>query len=175
MWTDSNAQRTRATLATVSITLVGFVLLSFVSFLEHTRSLRPSTLLTVYLGLSALLDVARARTLFFIPLDQEVARVNLACFCVKLLILLLEMIEKRRFLLPHHYTASPEATSGIYNRALFVWLHSLFFKGFRTILTVDILTPLDDDILSASEPSKLVERWNKGSQRVYDIMIYSQY
>lgn len=59
---------------------------------------------------------------------------------------------------------SPEATSGVLNRALFIWLNNVFRRSFRTLLTVDILTPLDADLLAASEPSALEERWQRANK-----------
>jgi ATP-binding cassette, subfamily C (CFTR/MRP), member 1 len=122
---------------------------------------RPSTLLCVYLGISTLLDVARARTLFFVPGSQTVARVFLVSLVIKVLIFTLEVTEKRRLLQGKWQGASPEDESGIINRALFLWLNKTFVRGFRTLLTVDMLTPLDSDLLSASKPLKLMKRWEQ--------------
>ncbi|KAM3436532.1 hypothetical protein MY4824_004307 [Beauveria thailandica] len=46
----------------LSVTLVTSRFFLYLSYLEHTPSVRPSTLLTLYLGLSTLLDLARVRT-----------------------------------------------------------------------------------------------------------------
>jgi ATP-binding cassette subfamily C (CFTR/MRP) protein 1 len=153
---------TRLTLWCHASTIVVYGILLSVSYLEHTCSVRPSTLLSVYLGTSILLDAARVRTLFFISGNEVVARLFLAGFSVKILIFVLEVSEKRRFLRSKWQDASPEETSGAINRALFIWLNHLFLQGFRTLLTVDALTPLDSDLLEASKPSALVKRWEEG-------------
>lgn len=153
--------KTRLTLACHALTIVGYGILLAVSYLEHLRSVRPSTLLSVYLGTSILLDTPRIRTLFFIPDSQTIARLFLAGFLVKILIFALEVSEKRRLLRPKWQDASPEATSGVINRALFIWLNNVILRGFQTMLTVDTLTPLDADLLDASRPSKLMERWEQ--------------
>ena len=131
------------------------------SFLEHLRSVRPSSLLCVYLGVSTVLDIARVRTLFFLPDSQTVAAVFLASFCVKILVFTLEVTEKRHLLLPGWQDESPEATSGVINRAMFIWVNNVFFRGFKTMLTVNTLTPLDAELLAASRPATLIERWEK--------------
>ncbi|KAK2865449.1 hypothetical protein FQN49_003561 [Arthroderma sp. PD_2] len=122
------APKTRLTLVCVALTIAGYCVLAAVSYLEHIRSVRPSTLLVVYLGLSILLDLARTRTLFFIQGSRIVALVFLSSFVVKVLSFVLEVTEKRRF---------------------------------GTLLTVNTLTPLDDELLSASEPSDLLEKWEQ--------------
>ncbi|KFG85665.1 ABC transporter [Metarhizium anisopliae] len=161
LWASSAAPSTKTTLATVSLTIAGFILFANLSYLEHTRSLRPSTLVTIYLGISILLDLARVRTLFFIPGSQSVAKVNLASFCVKLIIFALELTEKRRLLLPAWQDASPEAVGSVYNRVLFWWLNSLFMKGFRNLISINSLPALDTELLETANPTELVEKWNR--------------
>lgn len=107
--------------------------------------------------------MASARTVFFIPGYHIVAPIHLASYFVKLVLLALETTEKRRLLMLQWRNTSPEATASFYSRVLFVWLNNLFLKGYKTLLTVDTLTPLDQDILDASRPTKLEERWGKGS------------
>lgn len=165
LWASSAAPSTKTTLATVSLTIAGFILFANLSYLEHTRSLRPSTLVTIYLGISILLDLARVRTLFFIPGSQSVAKVNLASFCVKLIIFALELTEKRRLLLPAWQDASPEAVGSVYNRVLFWWLNSLFMKGFRNLISINSLPALDTELLETANPTELVEKWNRGASR----------
>lgn len=154
--------KTRLTLLCHALTIIVYGLLLSVSYLEHLRSVRPSTLLSVYIGTSILLDAARVRTLFFIPENEIIAGLFLAGFTVKILIFIFEVSEKRRLLRSKWQDASPEETSGAINRALFIWLNHIFLQGFRTLLTVDALTPLDSDLLEASKPSKLVKRWEEG-------------
>ncbi|OBT64152.1 hypothetical protein VE03_06254 [Pseudogymnoascus sp. 23342-1-I1] len=165
--------RTRLTLWCYASTIVVYGILLSVSYLEHLRSVRPSTLLSVYLGTSILLDTARARTLFFIPENETVARLFLAGFTDKILIFILEVSEKRRLLRPKWQDASPEETSGAINRALFLWLNHIFLQGFRTLLTVDALTPLDSDLLEASKPSKLVKRWEEADKSSDNALLWT--
>ncbi|OAA75466.1 ABC transporter, transmembrane region, type 1 [Akanthomyces lecanii RCEF 1005] len=162
-----------STLAALSVTLVTSLFFLYLSYLEHTRSVRPSTLLTLYLGLSTLLDLARVRTLFYLQSADDLAAVFLAGFCVKVVIFALELYEKRRLLRPKWQDSAPEATSSTYARALFIWLNSLMMKGFRASLTVDTLTPIDNDLLKASEPSSLLDRWNK-ARLAYSAFTLSQ-
>jgi len=154
---------TKATVATAAIVASGFTLLSYVSVLEHERSVRPSTYLNLFLGLSTLLDIARVRTLFGLPSNDVVAYLYLASFCVKVLILSLEAIEKRSLLKQEWQGKAPEEVSGIYNRSLFLWLNKLISRGYRSVLTMDKLLPIDEELLSASRTTAVEERWVRGT------------
>ena len=162
IWARSGAPVTAATLPTVGLTTGGFVILMLVSYWQHTHSERPSTPLTVYMGLSLLLDLARARTLFHIVGSRVPAWLFLTNYCLKLIIFMLELVEKRRLLEPGWGCVSTEATSNVYSRSLFIWLNPLFIKGFRGCLHLPNLPSIDPAILSASKPVTLMERWNSG-------------
>lgn len=161
-WVRSGAPTTAATLPTGGLTIGGFVVLMLVSYWQHMRSERPSTSLTVYMGLSLLLDLARARTLFYIAGSRVPAWLFLASHCFKIVIFVLELVQKSRLLKPGRGYTSNEATSNVYSRSLFIWLNPLFIKGFRNPLDLPSLPPIDPAILSASKPLTLVERWDSG-------------
>lgn len=161
-WSKPNVARTQATLATTALSLAAFIPFMWLSHWEHRRSLRPSTLLTVYLGLSTLFDLARVRTLFFFPAGSNIAFVFLASYCVKILILGLELTEKRQLVLGDWIAHGPEDTASAYRRALFLWLNHLFVRSYRSQLSLETLPKIDDDILSASDPVSLRSRWTDG-------------
>ncbi|KAI9147656.1 Canalicular multispecific organic anion transporter 2 [Paramyrothecium foliicola] len=163
-WVSTKAPRTRLTTATLALTIVGYSLLSVVSYLEHVRSFRPSTSLCVYLGLSILLDLPRIRTLFALLPEHAVPRLLLASLCIKVLLFLCELTEKRRLLLQQWRGLPSETTSGVMNRSLFIWLNENLIAGFRTLLTVNLLTPIDEEILAASEPTALKKRWQRADK-----------
>lgn len=92
----------------------------------------------------------------------SIPSIFLTAFCIKVLVFLLELFEKRRLIRPQWREASKESTGSVYNRSLFIWLNSLFVQGFRKLLTVDVLPPVDSHILAASKPAQLSERWENG-------------
>lgn len=166
LWADAHAVTTRLTWAVTTVAIVSFLWFSYVSYLEHVRSVRPSTILSLYLGISSVLDLARSRTLFFIPGYDVVAKIQLAAYFVKLVLFAAEITEKRRLFMPEWEKTSTEAAASFYNRVLFIWLNQLFLKGYKTLLTVSTLMPLDQDILDASRPTKLQQRWRKGNDLI---------
>ncbi|RCI10632.1 hypothetical protein L249_4464 [Ophiocordyceps polyrhachis-furcata BCC 54312] len=167
VWVARGVPQTRLTVACLALTIASYVALSLMSYMEHMRSVRPSSLLSVYLSISLLTDMARVRTLFFMPESTTLAAILLASLLLKLVLFGLESTEKRHLLREEWKYVSPEDTSGFYSRALFVWLNAVFRNGFRTLLTIATLTPLDDEMLEASNPTKLIERWEKADMRLH--------
>ncbi|TWU70754.1 hypothetical protein ED733_001354 [Metarhizium rileyi] len=165
LWAKKDRAKTRTTLATISMSLAAFVPFTWLSYWENRRSLRPSTHLTVYLGLSLLLDLARVRTLFYINnVGHTIASVFLASYLVKTVLLGLELLEKRHLIMDGWKEEDgPENTASAYRRALFLWLNGLFIKGYRTLLSVETLPKIDSEILSASDPTALEAEWARAN------------
>lgn len=116
------------------------------SLLDHSRSPRPSALLSVYLLLTLLLDGAQARTLFLSSHSHPefvYSCVFSAASGLKLILLLLEAKQKSIWVNWVHTEHSPEETSGVFALGVFFWLNSLFRTGYKKIITLDDLFPLD--------------------------------
>ncbi|TDZ58384.1 ABC transporter atnG [Colletotrichum trifolii] len=152
---------TRATIPTTVLTLMASVGFGLLSWLEHDRSVRPSFVLSTYLFLSILLDIARARTLWMLGRNQTIPAIFTCTLAVRAIMILLESTEKRRILVPHLKGYSKEVTSGTFNRSVFFWLSSLFINGYRNILKLDDLYPLDPKLASQPLYEKLAAAWDK--------------
>ncbi|KAH4005276.1 hypothetical protein HBI13_005130 [Parastagonospora nodorum] len=118
------------------------------SALEHSRNPRPSTLLAAFLCLSLILDVSQARTLFRSS-SSHAEHVYSSTFCgavaLKAAILMLECRQKTSWVhWPNDEKHSPEETSSILSLGVFFWLNKMFLAGYRTILTMDTILPLDN-------------------------------
>lgn len=109
-------------------------------YAEHRYSYSPSMLLSVYLSITILLDVAYVRSLFLRGSLDAISAVTSAALAAKLLILVLEEVPKRG---PAVFRTSKEFTSGLWNRSAFWWLNSTFLKGYYEFLRVDDLYSLD--------------------------------
>ncbi|CAN9344154.1 unnamed protein product [Alternaria alternata] len=143
IWANRQTRNNRAELASAAISFIGAVLLGFLSFVEHMRSIRPSFLLTVYLFFTSIFDIERSRSYALTPELDLVATVFASRLAVKVFLAIVEARDKRRLLLPDFANNPTEATSGVYRRVTFWWLNPLFKKGFSTSLTVDDLFQLD--------------------------------
>jgi hypothetical protein len=83
----------------------------------------------------------------------------------KLLVFIIEAIEKRDILLSQYKHYSPESTSGIYSRSLFWWLNPLLRDGFKKVLTDEDLYPVDFDMRAEAVQQQLREEWAKEKNR----------
>ncbi|KAI0186226.1 hypothetical protein EV127DRAFT_472747 [Xylaria flabelliformis] len=133
------------------------------SLLEHNRSPRPSVLLGAYLFLTLLLDIAQARTFWLASSTRpEIAysAVFTAAVAVKTAIVLFEAQNKTGWVKWDEKSHSPEETSGIYSLGLYSWLNRLAVSGYRKVLQVPDLYPLDSAMASAELHSHFVERFD---------------
>ena len=165
LWARPAADKTKASIATNAVLTVGALMLCALSYAEHTRSVRPSFILNTYLLCSLLFDIARARTLWLRSIDgfnEVIAIVTTVAVGAKLLLVVLEAIEKRHILKTEYAGYPPEATASFYNRSLFWWLNPLFKNGFSNILSVEDLFVLDKDLSSERLLAMFEERWSKG-------------
>lgn len=128
------------------------------SAVEHGRSPRPSELLTSYLFLSLLLDVTQARTLYLssvIAAERTYSNLFTAAVVLKSIILVLESQQKSKWIIWNKKEHSPEETSGIFSLGVFFWLNRLFLAGFKKVLSIEDLYPLDNSL----DPNILREKF----------------
>ncbi|KAE9376787.1 putative ATP-binding cassette transporter [Stipitochalara longipes BDJ] len=141
--------RTRATIAAAVLTFVDALGLCLLSHAEHLYSIRPSAIINVYLLITLIFDIARARTLWLHDAGaKSLAAVFSSTIGVKVMVLVIEAVEKRSILLDRYQYFSPEVTSGIYSRSFFWWLNTLMRTGFRRVLSNEDLYPIEDNMTS---------------------------
>ncbi|RFU75576.1 abc transporter [Trichoderma arundinaceum] len=163
LWSVHHETHTRASLAAAALGMADALALSVLSYLEHRRSIRPSTIILVYLVFSIAFDAVQCRTLWLLK-TNVLAPVHTATLACKLVVFLLELGEKRDILLSPWNNLTPEATSSIINRSLFWWLNDLLLRGFRTPLSTDTLYEVDDGLKSEKLYDNLLDarrRWAK--------------
>ncbi|ETS74012.1 hypothetical protein PFICI_13878 [Pestalotiopsis fici W106-1] len=136
-----------------AVSLAAALCMIAASYLEHSRSPRPSIVLNAYLALSVLLDVAQTRTLWLASTGRDerlFTTIFTAALGVKFLLAVLETRQKTKWIRWNEKEHSPEETSGLFELGAFAWLNRLFSTGYRKTLTLDELFPLDKNV--ASEP-----------------------
>jgi len=159
---EPKTPKTKASIALATLSFASVPLFAILSHFEHTRSLRPSTLLSFYFAISPFLDGVRARTLWVISHDRSIACITVAIVCLKLWLLLFESMGKGRFLRPEYAKTAPEAMGGIFSRGFFWWLNPLLWKGFRSVLIIDSLCEVDNALLSdATRVSSSHKAWEE--------------
>ncbi|KAK7996619.1 hypothetical protein PG989_004659 [Apiospora arundinis] len=159
---------TRASLAAAVLQLLDVLALGALSWLEHSYSPRPSTLLNIYLLVSLTFDAVQTRTLW-LKVREESSDVILipagftASLVVKTTLLVLEVIEKQRFLLPEWRHKAPEETAGVFSRTFLIWLRGILAKGRNTILAPTDLDPLSEGLGTADLSRAFWAAWDKRS------------
>lgn len=146
-------------MAAASLAVADVVAMGSLLYAEHRYSYSPSMLLSVYLSITILLDVANVRSLFLRGSLDAVGAVTSAALALKLLILLLEEVPKRG---PSVLGISKETSSGLWNRSAFWWLHSTFRQGYKAFIQVDDLSSLDHQLETHHLASRLDQRWKSG-------------
>ena len=165
LWSKSspfNTHRTKASVPTAAISFIAAIGVCILSWFEHLRSVRPSSLLDIYLFLSVLFDIARARTLWLMRHDPALAAVFTSTIAVRCVMLTFESYEKRSILETQYKSYPPEAICGPFNRGVFWWLSSLFLRGYSNILTLQDLFPLQKRLRSERLHSQFQQAWDQG-------------
>lgn len=141
------------------LALAAALSLTVLSLCEHTRNIRPSTIINAYLLFTLLFDAAQVRTKWIRGDDSAASGALTSVLAIKLFVLISEAIEKRRILSRPYADPSPEATSGLYSRGLFWWLNSLFRLGFRNVVNDDDLFAVDRDLQSKALGERFDKHW----------------
>ncbi|KAL4906327.1 hypothetical protein BDW74DRAFT_177341 [Aspergillus multicolor] len=136
-------------IASSVLKLVSALFMLILSVVDHRRSPRPSVLLNSYLFVTLLLDAAQARTLF-LSSDNKPETIYSSIFCastsLKMGIFLLEACQKTKWVTWDAKKHSPEETSGIFSLGVFFWLNRLFLAGYKKVLAIEDLYPLDSSL-----------------------------
>lgn len=131
------------------------------SLVDHSKSPRPSMILNSYLFLTLLLDATQARTFFLLSDDKPeltYSSLFVVAIAFKVGILLLEAQRKSRWVNWDAKKHSPEETSGIFSLGVFFWLNSIFLDGYKKVLTIKDLYPLDSSLSAESLHENFLEK-----------------
>jgi len=156
---SQSSLRTRASLAAALLVLLATLGLGILSYVEHSKTIRPSSIINAYLLLTLLFDAAQLRTRWLRGDNLAGNGVASSLLAIKLLILISEATEKTRMLFTSYADPSPEATSGLYSHGLFWWLNPLFRLGFSNVVNEDDLFGADEDLLSSSLEARFSKHW----------------
>jgi ATP-binding cassette, subfamily C (CFTR/MRP), member 1 len=152
--------RTPVSLAADILSSIATLSAVILTFLNYQRSLRSSTVLTLYLSASAVLGVARTRTLWLIAASGRVPSVESAVLGLTAVALLLECIERKTYIMEESKSITSEQKSGFWNRTCFLWLVATLRAGYSKIIALDDLPQLDTDLESHTLREELVSSWN---------------
>lgn len=162
LWTLSSNAPTSFSIPSSALALFLGLVFSVLCCFHHSRSVRPSGLLVLYLIFSILLDVAQARTLWLRQDNTTVAAVFTLGRAIKVFILPVVMLEKKRVLKMPYSEYPPEALGGVVNRGLFWWINFLLVKGSSARLEVEYLFDLDRKLTIEYLQPRFRQSWFAG-------------
>ncbi|KAL2257594.1 hypothetical protein VTK26DRAFT_9425 [Humicola hyalothermophila] len=141
------------------VRLAAALCMLWLSYLEHGRAPRPSLLLNAYLFVTLLFDIAQVRTLWLASSNADettFTRLFTCALALKAFLVVLESQSKTKWIarwdVKQH---SPEETTGLYGLGAYFWLNRLFVTGYRKILEIHDLYPLDQTMASEALHAKL--------------------
>lgn len=128
--------------------------------MDHRYAIKSSAIISIYFLITLLFDIARARSFSLRGGEGSVAVTAAygSLSALKLAIIALTEV-------PKHYQSTTrqalgkEATSGFWNRTLFIWINSTLFFGFRNRFSVDDLPNLGPDFDSDALASAFEPNW----------------
>jgi hypothetical protein len=159
LWASAPQQRTAASIPATTVSTLGALALVLLSGLEDSRSIRPSAIINTYMLFSLLLDIPQARTLWLRPGPTSLPFVFSVGMTVKAISLCLEACTKKRFLLAPHRVLAPEMLVSLYDRTLLWWLNPMFLLGFKSKLSFEDLSPIDNGLFSKRLDGQFQALW----------------
>ncbi|OQO09094.1 hypothetical protein B0A48_05985 [Cryoendolithus antarcticus] len=160
VWAVTPVLPTRASIPAATLSFLASLALLFLSSIEHSRSVRPSAVINLYLFGSLILDIPQARTLWLRSGPRSLPGVFTAGVAAKTVSLLLEARSKRRSLFQPYRLLAPEALVSLYDQAVLWWLIPLFKSGFRGIISIESLYPVDTSLSSDDVDQRSQRVWN---------------
>jgi hypothetical protein len=161
VWTcDRGAAATRASVLSATLGLTAAIIYIPLSYLEHSGTVQPSTLVNVYVAASLLLGFPQARILFSITSKQRLKATFTAVLVVKALLLFLKAWEKRALLYDQYQALPAESTSGILNKVFFdqhrLYRHITMLRGSLIALIYTESLTMEDGLEDASSAVTLI-------------------
>ena len=156
-WTNNVG--TRASVPSATLAFVDSVAIFLLISFGHSRSVRPLSVIALYLLFSVCFNAVELRTLYLRHEPSGILGLSTTVVAVKLFLLFLEIQSKRRYLRSPYRSYSPEATSGVVDRSVFWWLNPLIVSGFKKVLTLDDLNTTDPKLSSEHLKERIEISW----------------
>lgn len=135
--------------------------LVWLAIAEHKRSIRPSSLIVLYLLLMSTWDVF-ALTYNGLFDGQKAPKGSIAVgLALRLAVLTLESQEKTSILKSKYRQHSPEETAGLLSSLVFWWLNGLLSRGNRSILRGSHLPALEKKMEAENLHRGILLSWDR--------------
>jgi ATP-binding cassette subfamily C (CFTR/MRP) protein 1 len=145
--------KTNTTIVSAVVTLFATFALAVASNYEHYRNARPSSPIGIYLVVTWVFDA--------IEHGKPLAYMQAISAAVKLGLVVLELKEKRAWLVDPKAFPAPESTANFFNRLTFFWVNPLLLRGYKKPLHQGDLFEVQDQIIGEKNLLAFAERWEK--------------
>lgn len=164
-WGVDEVFRSSVSLTASALSCIASVCIAVILYAEHRFSYQPSTFLSVFLSVTTLLDIAKTYSCFKRPELTAAGGVYVVIVLLQLLLLLSQEIPKRRLIDTERLNLQlgREAVSGFWNRSFFLWMNAAFLLGYRKILAVEDLPPINPEFNSSRMLRKFETQWSRGT------------
>jgi ATP-binding cassette subfamily C (CFTR/MRP) protein 1 len=155
---------TRVAIPAAALNLIGILALFCLTLYEHSRTVRPSTWICLYILASAVADSVLLRTLSNREYKSSIPIIGVVSSSIgtKICFLVIESTSKTPYLKDKD-EYGPEEVTGVFGRSFLWWLNSLFWRGHHNILGLDDLYPIDHDLRATPLRSNMQDAWKKRS------------
>lgn len=154
--------QTRASLAADILVLIAVGAATMLSLLDHQRSFRPSTLLSLFMSALSTLGIARARTFWLIEPYSGVPAAETAAIVLGVTALVLESFRKQpATCVGRADGTSREQFSSFWSRVTFAWLTPTLWTGNQKVICVEDLPALDVQLMSRTLHNQLNSTWQE--------------
>ena len=127
---------------------------------EHTRSIRPSALLQLYLMVALVVQAVHLRSLWLRNDDTTMRGLGLGQIIACAIFLAVESVSKESILLQRQ-KRSPQDTNDVFSQRLFWWLNSTFRRGYTSVLAPTDLDKMDEDLSSTDPQRRFRLEWRR--------------
>lgn len=160
-----------AEVSAATILFLASIAAYILSYLEHNRSIRPSQLLQLYLIVALIAQVIHLRTIWIRQNDVTLQALYTAEVAACAVFLLAESIGKESILLNRH-RRSPQDTNDLFSQRFFLYLNSLFRRGYSSLLAPNDLDDIDEDLASLQYIRRFRLEWLKHYSRNSEVSLF---
>lgn len=130
---------------------------------EHVHAIRASSLVSLYLTLTVLLEATKTYSLVNRPVMNVAGALTMTITVVKgILVVMQEVPRQLKEELLVNGKVSNEVTGGFWNRTLVFWINSTLFIGFRRPLKIQDLAHIGPDYSSEALADRFERFWVEG-------------
>lgn len=161
------ALATPFSLSSDALNVIAALAAIFLSYLEDQRSVNPSSLLVLYLSAESILSLPRLRSLWILSSAATCTIVWTFVVILNFAALILESLRKVGFLKASEKNVTTEEICGFWGRSFYIWILPLFKQGYSTVLTLDNMGQIDQELQGKFAHERLELVWRSGEQRKF--------